>query len=120
LPPAPTPIASPPVAVAPTPSPAPARTATTGAFTAANDGAQASTGTQLIQIAAVGDIPKARELQRQLRAAGFDAYWESVRSPNKKADVVRVRISIDRATRSVSETLGELKKRGFDPILVNP
>lgn len=74
----------------------------------------------MIQVAAVGDIAKGRELQRQLRAAGYDAYWESVRVPKKKSDVVRVRISIDRATQSVADTLAELKNRGFDPILVNP
>ena len=108
------------MALVPSAAPAPARSQPSGAFTAANGSAQSSTGTQLIQVAAVSDIAKGRELQRQLRAAGFDAYWESVRVPNKKGDVVRVRVSIDRATRGVVETLAELKKRGYDPILVNP
>jgi cell division septation protein DedD len=68
----------------------------------------------------VAEIARGRDLQRQLRAAGFDAYWESVRVPGRKDDVVRVRVSVDRATQSVGEVLAELKKRGFDPILVNP
>jgi general secretion pathway protein D len=92
----------------------------TGAFAAAPGTAAPATGTQLIQVAAASDIAKARELQRQLRAAGFDAYWESVRRPNGKGEVVRVRVAVDRARQSVAETIAELKKRGFEPALVNP
>jgi cell division septation protein DedD len=112
-PPAPLP-APPPIAAAPAPAP------NGSAFAASASAPQPTTGTQLIQVAAVGDIAKGRDLQRQLRAAGFDAYWESVRAQNKKGDIVRVRISVDRATQNVAETLADLKKRGFDPILVNP
>jgi cell division septation protein DedD len=77
-----------------------------------------TSGTQLLQVAAATDMARGRELQQQLRAAGFDAYWESVRTP--KGDVVRVRVQIDRATQSVTDALAELKRRGFDPVLVNP
>jgi cell division septation protein DedD len=123
LPPAPTPIVPPPTLVAPAPSvPAsgtePPAPAATGAFVAAPSGEAAASGVQLIQVAAVSSIAKGRELQRDLRAAGFDAYWESVRTG--KGDVVRVRISVDRATQSVAETLADLTRRGFKPILVNP
>jgi general secretion pathway protein D len=75
-------------------------------------------GVQLLQVAAVKEIIRGRELQRQLRAAGFDAYWESVRT--RGTDVVRVRVSVDPATQSVADTLAKLKAMGFDPILVNP
>jgi len=73
---------------------------------------------QLLQVAAVNDIARGRELQRKLREAGMDAYWESVRT--NKGDVVRVRVSVDPATQSVAETLAKLKAMGFDPIIVNP
>ena len=75
---------------------------------------------QLIQVAAVTDIARGRELQRQLRSAGFDAYWESVRAPKQKGETVRVRVSVDRATQSVAETLADLQRRGFQPTLVSP
>jgi hypothetical protein len=55
-----------------------------------------------------------------LRAAGFDAYWESVRAPDSKGDVVRVRVAVDRATQNVAATMAELQKRGFQPVLVSP
>ncbi|MFZ5540190.1 MAG: type II secretion system secretin GspD [Pseudomonadota bacterium] len=107
------------------PSPPPAETASraapvTGAFAAAPGTAPSAAGTQLIQVAAISDIAKARELQKQLRAAGFDAYWESVRRPNGAGEVVRVRVAVDRARQSVAETMAELRKRGFEPTLVNP
>jgi len=130
--PAPAPMPAPaPQSAAPQPdataSAPPARTETaspaapvTGAFAAAPGTAAPATGTQLIQVAAISDIAKARELQKQLRAAGFDAYWESVRRPNGKGEIVRVRVAVDRARQSVAETMAELRKRGFEPTLVNP
>jgi len=131
--PAPAPMPAPaPQSAAPQPdatasAPPPARTETaspaapvTGAFAAAPGTAAPATGTQLIQVAAISDIAKARELQKQLRAAGFDAYWESVRRPNGKGEIVRVRVAVDRARQSVAETMAELRKRGFEPTLVNP
>jgi general secretion pathway protein D len=75
---------------------------------------------QLIQVSAVNDVARGRELQRQLREAGFDAYWERVRVPGRKDDVVRVRVSVDRATQDVAETMDRLRKRGLDPVLVTP
>jgi cell division septation protein DedD len=73
---------------------------------------------QLLQVAAVNDVARGRELQRKLREAGMDAYWESVRT--NTGEVVRVRVSVDPATQSVAETLAKLKAMGFDPIIVNP
>ena len=71
-----------------------------------------------MQVASVTEISRGRELQRQLRAAGFDAYWESVKT--KKGDVVRVRVSVDTATQSMAETIARLKAMGFDPVVVTP
>ena len=68
----------------------------------------------------MSDVTKGRDLQRQLRAAGFDAYWESVRAPDNKNDLVRVRVAVDRATQSVTATMADLQKRGFQPVLVTP
>ncbi len=109
---------------APTPAPAPAPAtsaptapAATGAF-AASSASPAPGSVQLLQVAAVNDVARGRELQRKLREAGMDAYWESVRT--KTGEVVRVRVSVDPATQSVAETLAKLKAMGFDPIIVNP
>jgi cell division septation protein DedD len=73
---------------------------------------------QLIQVATVTDLARGRDLQRQLRDAGFDAYWESVKT--SQGDVVRVRVSVDPATQRVSDTVARLKGMGYDPILVTP
>src|SRR5262249_9794133 len=98
----------------------PPRPATSGAFVATPGAAAPAAGTQLIQVASVTDVNKGRELQKQLRAAGFDAYWESVRAPDNKGEIVRVRVAVDRATQSVAATMAELQNRGFQPTLVNP
>jgi general secretion pathway protein D len=112
------PLASPPAsAVAPAVSSA-AAPSTSGAF-AATPGATQGPTSNLLQIAAVSEISRGRELQRQLRAAGFDAYWESVKS-KQGAEVVRVRVSVDPATQSMAETVARLKAMGFDPIVVAP
>ena len=113
--PAPAPIATP--VSPPAPAPAAAAAAPSGAF-AATQGGPATPTSNLVQVAAVTEVSRGRELQRQLREAGFDAYWESVRS--KKGEVVRVRVSIDNATQSMAETIARLKAMGFDPIIVTP
>jgi cell division septation protein DedD len=71
-----------------------------------------------VQVAAVDEIARGRELQRQLRDAGFDAYWESVKSGG--GEVVRVRIAVNQATQSVADTVAKLRAMGFDPIIVTP
>ncbi|MGH6624507.1 MAG: type II secretion system secretin GspD [Burkholderiaceae bacterium] len=134
---APTPLrADPPPVVATLPPSTPTSTATAPAPSASTSGAStasaapaatgnfaaapgvASGGTQLLQVAAVSEVPRGRELQRQLREAGFDAYWESVQT--KKGDIVRVRVSVDPATQSMAATVAKLKSMGFDPIFVTP
>jgi general secretion pathway protein D len=112
-------------AASPTPTPAPAMTAaapagvapSTGAY-AASSGAPAPITSNLVQVAAVSQIGRGRELQQQLRVAGFDAYWESVKT--KTGEVVRVRVAVDTATQSMADTIARLKAMGFDPVIVAP
>jgi cell division septation protein DedD len=73
---------------------------------------------QLLQVAAVTDIARARDMQRSLRDAGFDAYWESVKTNG--GDLVRVRVSVDQATQTVANTIARLKALGYDPVVVTP
>ena len=118
--PAPTVSAEPPPAssvVSATAPPASAAASPSGTFAAA-PGATTTTGSNLLQVAAVSEIGRGRELQRQLRSAGFDAYWESVQT--NKGEIVRVRVSVDPATQSMAETIARLKAMGFDPIVVAP
>jgi general secretion pathway protein D len=112
-PPAPRPAPAP---VQPKPSAATAP-APTGAF-AASSAVPTPASVQLLQVATVNDVARGRELQRKLREAGMDAYWESVRT--QTGDVVRVRVSVDPATQSVADTIAKLKAMGLDPIIVNP
>ena len=106
-----------PATPAPAPAPAPSTAAQTGSFNA-SPGSATTAGSNLVQVAAVSQISRGRELQRQLREAGFDAYWESIKT--KSGDVVRVRVSIDTATQSMADTIARLKAMGFDPIVVAP
>ena len=107
LTPAPSTAAATPPAVAPS----------TGAY-AASSGAPAPITSNLVQVAAVTQISRGRELQQQLRVAGFDAYWESVKT--KTGEVVRVRVAVDTATQSMADTIARLKAMGFDPVIVAP
>ncbi|HEU0198983.1 MAG TPA: type II secretion system secretin GspD, partial [Burkholderiaceae bacterium] len=89
-----------------------------GSFAAARGAAAPLGGMQLLEVTVVDDIERARTLQRELRDAGFDAYWESVRTP--EGDRVRVRVAVDGARQSVSKTIADLQNRGFKPTLVTP
>jgi general secretion pathway protein D len=123
-----------PVTPAPAPSSAPPPSSSTGAppqgaapagaGTAPPSGAFAAqgpapnSGIQLVQVTTVNEIAHARDLQRRLRDAGFDAYWESVKTGS--GEMVRVRVSVNQATQSVADTVAKLKAMGFDPIIVAP
>lgn len=87
-----------------------------GAFAA--QGPAPNSGIQLVQVTSVNEIARGRELQRQLRDAGFDAYWESVKTGS--GEMVRVRVSVNQATQSVADTIAKLKAMGFDPVIVSP
>jgi general secretion pathway protein D len=99
-------------------APAGAGTAPPSGVFAAQGPAPNSGGIQLVQVATVNEIARARELQRQLRDAGFDAYWESVKTGS--GEMVRVRVSVNQATQSVADTVAKLKAMGFDPVTVTP
>jgi general secretion pathway protein D len=71
---------------------------------------------QLIQISAVPDIGHGRELQRRLKQAGFDSYWERVSTPD--GDVVRIRVSVEREPARVADAMSTLRQLGYDPVLV--
>jgi general secretion pathway protein D len=72
--------------------------------------------TQLIQVSSVADIGRGRQLQQRLRLAGFDSYWESVRTAN--GDEVRIRIEVERRASKISEAISTLRGLGYDPVLV--
>lgn len=88
--------------------------------TAAADPAASTSNTQLIEVLTTPNVARGRDVQRQLRAAGFDAYWESVRAPGQPQEQVRVRVAVDRATQNPQVVVTELRKRGFAPTLVTP
>ncbi len=94
-------------------------TSTAASDTSARPASRQSGSPSLLQVAAVSDIARGRDLQRQLRAAGMDAYWESVRLQSGN-EVVRVRVTVDPATQSMADAIGKLKAMGFDPIIVTP
>jgi cell division septation protein DedD len=73
---------------------------------------------QLVQVATFTDIARGRELQRRLKDAGFDSYWESVKT--NRGDEVRVRVTVNPATQTVADTVAKLKAMGYDPIVVAP
>jgi len=118
----PPPPAAPPSAViggAAAPSAAPPITTARTDSSAARPASTQPGASSLLQVAAVSDIARGRDLQRQLRAAGMDAYWESVRT-KQGDDVVRVRVTVDPATQSMADAIAKLKAMGFDPIIVTP
>ena len=66
-----------------------------GAYAASQSSAAPSGRVQLIQVTTLSDVAAARDTQRKLRDAGFDAYWESV--PTAQGDSVRIRVAVDTA-----------------------
>jgi len=113
--PAPAPSGEPPPSSS-TNAPPQAAAPSSGAFAA--QGPAPGGGVQLVQVTTVNEIARGRELQRQLRDAGFDAYWESVKTGS--GEMVRVRVAVNQATQSVPDTVAKLKAMGFDPVLVTP
>jgi general secretion pathway protein D len=114
--PAPTPGAqSAPVAPPPAPQ-TPARSDQANPAPALASSAKASPF-QLIQVSAVRDITRGRQMQQQLRQAGFDSYWESVRTTD--GDVVRIRVSVERRASTIADALSTLRRLGYDPVLVS-
>jgi len=107
---------------APPPRPQPAPAAPSGASGAESPPPVADAGNaaryQLIQVSAVQDIGRGRQLQQRLKEAGFESYWESVHTPD--GDVVRIRISVERQADKIADALSTLRRLGYDPTLVAP
>ena len=72
---------------------------------------------QLIQVSAARDIGRGRQLQQRLRLAGFDSYWESVRTA--EGDEVRIRVSVERRAAAIADALSTLRRLGYDPVLID-
>jgi cell division septation protein DedD len=79
-------------------------------------GAEITGSYQLIQVSAVHDIRRGRQLQQRLQLAGFDSYWESVRTA--EGDEVRIRVSVERRSSTIADALSTLRRLGYDPVLV--
>jgi general secretion pathway protein D len=122
----PAPSAAPPPAAPPATAPTPAAPAPSSANPPSGNFAASasSSGTkgpqQLLQVMATSDVARGREISRQLRDAGFDSFWESVRLPGRDDEIVHVRVAVDPSVRDLNTTIAELRKRGFEPVLVNP
>ncbi len=87
-----------------------------GTFAASQSSTAPAGRVQLIQVTTLPDVTAARDTQRRLREAGFDAYWESV--PTAQGDSVRIRVAVDTARASVDSTIAELRKLGYNPVPV--
>jgi cell division septation protein DedD len=126
------PSAAPPPAAAPAPAapprepsaqPAPAPASAnppSGNFAASASSPGTKGPQQLLQVMATSDVARGRESAKQLREAGFDAFWESVRMPGLNEEIVRVRVAVDPSARDLNTTIAELRRRGFEPVPVNP
>jgi cell division septation protein DedD len=71
---------------------------------------------QLIEVATVKDADRARQVQQQLKQAGFDAYWENVRVPD--GEIIRVRVAVERSADHIADALASLHRLGFEPTVV--
>ena len=88
--------------------------------TVAAESLKAGRGVQTVQVATAPSIEQGRQLQQQLRSAGYDAHWESLRGAQASAEAVSVRVTLDRATRNLPDAMLDLRQRGFEPVLVTP
>jgi len=71
----------------------------------------------LIEVAVVDTMAHARQLQRQLKDAGLDAYWESVDTPAGQS--IRVRVTVQSPRRTLSDTMAQLRALGYSPSVVS-
>ncbi|HRZ00582.1 MAG TPA: type II secretion system secretin GspD [Burkholderiaceae bacterium] len=77
----------------------------------------AQPGKRVFQVYTGSDIPAARTLARQLVAAGYEAWWESVRGTDGQ-EVVRVRVMTDAA--QADAVAAQLGARGLQAAPVTP
>jgi general secretion pathway protein D len=90
-----------------------------GNFAASASTPAAASGQQLLQVMATGDLARGREVSRQLREAGYDAFWEAVRLPGRDEEVVRVRVAVAQPAQQLPSAIADLRRRGFEPYLVS-
>jgi general secretion pathway protein D len=110
-----------PPAAAPAPAAAaPVAPAPTGNFAASASSPPPKGAQQLLQVMATSDVARGRELSKQLREAGFDAFWESVRAPGRDEEIVRVRVAVDPSAQTLSAAIADLRRRGLEPVPVTP
>jgi cell division septation protein DedD len=105
--------ATPPAAAPPPASPPPP---TTPAAAEPGAAAPARVRAQVVQVTAMPDLASGKRVQQDLRSAGFDAYLEPVRTST--GEIVRVRIDVDGTTRTVEQTMAELRKLGYRPLQI--
>ena len=91
------------------PQAARSETATAGS---AKDAATAADGAYVVQVAALADAAKVRQLQKQMAGAGLKTYTEVVAT--KSGDVTRVRAGPYPTREAAEKARAQLKKAGLD------
>lgn len=71
----------------------------------------------VVQVGTLSDAKLASALVEQLQAAGYAAYAEPVRTG--KGELMRLRLGLG-ADQALEAVLEDLRKRGFDPIVIRP
>ena len=69
-------------------------------------------GSYVVQVAALSDTTKAKELEKQMAAAGLDTYTEVV--PTPKGDVTRVRAGPYATREAAEKARAQLKQAGLE------
>ena len=72
----------------------------------------APSGAYVVQVAALSDAAKAKQLEKQMAAAGVDTYTEVV--PTPKGEVTRVRAGPYPTKEAAEKARTQLKKAGLD------
>jgi DedD protein len=83
-----------------------------GAATAADDSAASAAGAYVVQIAALADAAKAKQLQKQMARAGFPAYTEVISTAG--GERTRVRAGPFATHDAAENARDRLKKAGFE------
>jgi general secretion pathway protein D len=71
---------------------------------------------QLIELRSVGDANRSVQVVRELREAGYDAYWETVNTGS--GETTRVRVAVDQGRQEIGSVMSALMARGLEPTLI--
>ena len=71
---------------------------------------------QLIELRNIGDANRGRQIVRDLRDAGYDAYGETVSTD--RAETIRVRVAVDLGRQEIGSVMSALLTRGLEPTLI--